>query len=88
MIDLIKLDQAIVPHALRHVMVVGVGWLGYGIALYLRGDALSGSPVLGTPTIAVSIASALLLAVGGWLGGRLVYTFGANVEGRRPSASL
>ena len=83
MIDLIKLDEAVVPHAVRHMSVVGLAWLGYGIALYLRRDSLSESVAIGTAAVAVSIVSALLLALGGWLGGRLVYTFGAGVESIR-----
>jgi uncharacterized membrane protein len=83
MVDLIRLDQKLVGHATVHMTVVGTAWLGYAIALYLRKDALSGMPPLGTPTVAISIVSAIFLAAGGWLGGRLVYTFGANVEPAR-----
>lgn len=78
--DLIRLEDSLVPHAMRHVAAVGLAWLGYGIALYLRKDSLWASATApGTLAIGVSIASALVLAFGGWLGGRLVYTFGANV---------
>jgi len=83
MVDVIKLDESIMPHAVRHMSVVSLAWLGYGIALYLRRDSLSGNVAIATPTVAVSIVSALLLALGGWLGGRLVYTFGAGVESIR-----
>jgi uncharacterized membrane protein len=83
MVDFARLDEAVVPHALRHMTVVGLAWLGYGIALYLRRDSLSANGVVGTPTIALSIVSAAVLAFGGWLGGRLVYTFGAGVEAVR-----
>jgi len=85
MVDFVKLDQAVVPHAVRHVTAVGLAWLGYAIALYLRKDSLLVAAPLGTATVAISIASALVLAAGGWLGGRLVYSFGAGVakiEGR------
>ena len=82
--DFTKLDQAVVPHALRHMSVVGIAWTGYAIALYLRRDTLSGGVTLGTSSIAISLASALLLSVGGWLGGRLVYTFGAGVSKTGP----
>jgi len=78
-----KLDEAVVPHALRHMAAVGVAWLGYAVALYLRRDALSGADTLGSISLALSLASALLLALGGWLGGRLVYTFGAGVDAVR-----
>jgi uncharacterized membrane protein len=77
--DLTKLDQAIVPHAMQHMAAVGLAWLGYGIALYLRKDSLVAAAPLGFATIAISICSAFVLALGGWLGGRLVYTVGAGV---------
>lgn len=80
MIDLVKLDQAILPHAFRHVTAVGLAWLGYAVALYFRKDSLFGNAPLGAATIAVSVGSGLVLALGGWLGGRLVYTFGAGVS--------
>lgn len=83
MVDFAKLDEAVVPHAVRHMTVVGLAWLGYGIALYLRRDSLSANGVVGTPALVLSIVSALVLALGGWLGGRLVYTFGAGVEAVR-----
>jgi len=83
MVDVIKLDESIMPHAVRHMSVVSLAWLGYAIALYLRQDSLSGNVAIGTPAVAISIVSALLLALGGWLGGRLVYTFGAGVEAVR-----
>lgn len=81
MADLIRLDQEIVPHAMRHASVVGLAWVGYGIALYLRKEALAAgtTTALSAGAIGASLASALMLAVGGWLGGRLVYTFGSNV---------
>lgn len=83
MIDFVRLDQAVVPHAMRHMAAVGIAWLGYGVALYLRRDSLAASATLATPAIIVSIVSGLFLAFGGWLGGRLVYTFGAGVNAVR-----
>ena len=78
--DFTRLEEAVVPHALRHMSVVSVAWTGYAIALYLRRDALSGGVTLGSATVALSLLSALFLSLGGWLGGRLVYTFGAGVS--------
>ena len=78
--DFTKLETAVVPHALRHMMVMGIAWLGYAIALYLRRDTLTGGTSLSTLSQALSVASALLLLLGGFLGGRLVYTFGAGVS--------
>ena len=84
LLDFTKLEAAVVPHAVRHMTVMGIAWLGYAIALYLRRDAFSGGVTIGSASIALSLASALLLSVGGWLGGRLVYTFGAGVSKTRP----
>ena len=81
LVDFSRLEQSVVPHALRHMAAVGTAWLGYSIALYLRKDVLLlGGSELGTSSIAVSLVSASLLSLGGWLGGRLVYTFGAGVR--------
>jgi len=85
MADLIKLDQKLVPQVMVHASFVSVAWLGYGIALYLRKDRLAASGTLSGQANAASLVRALLLAFGGWLGGRLVYTFGANVEPSRAS---
>jgi uncharacterized membrane protein len=83
MADLVRLDEELVPHAMRHVAVVGTAWLGYAIALYLRKETLwASSAEPGSASVALSIVSALALGFGGWLGGRLVYTFGANVAKR------
>ena len=79
MFDLTKLDEAIVPHAMQHMAAVGLAWLGYAIALYLRKDSLTAAAALKSASVALSICSALVLALGGWLGGRLVYSFGAGV---------
>ena len=84
LLDFTKLEAAVVPHAVRHMTVMGIAWLGYAIALYLRRDAFSGGATIGSASIALSLASALLLSVGGWLGGRLVYTFGAGVSKTGP----
>ena len=85
MVDLLRLDQKLIGHATVHMIVVGAAWIGYAVAFYLRKDALSGMPPLRPSTIAVSVLSSIVLAAGGWLGGRLVYTFGANVEPARSS---
>jgi uncharacterized membrane protein len=80
MTDFTKLEEAVIPYALQHMGAVALAWLGYATALYLRRDILTGGSELGTASIAISLVSALVLAAGGWLGGRLVYTFGANVR--------
>ena len=79
MLDFTRLDEAVVPHALRHMATVGIAWLGYGVALYLRRDVFSGGTEVSSASVAISLVSAFVLALGGFLGGRLVYTFGAGV---------
>src|SRR5262245_11498575 len=71
LVDFSRLDQAVVPHALRHIGTVGIAWLGYAVALYFRRDSLQGPAAISTASLTLSIISALLLALGGWLGGRL-----------------
>jgi uncharacterized membrane protein len=83
LIDFTRLEPGVVPHALRHMAAVGTAWLGYAIALYFRRDALAGGTELSIASVAFSIASALALSLGGWLGGRLVYKFGAGVDAVR-----
>jgi uncharacterized membrane protein len=65
------------------MMVLGLAWLGYGIALYLRRESLWDNATIEVPAVVVGLVSGLLLAFGGWLGGRLVYNFGAGVAARR-----
>ncbi len=62
--------------------VMGLAWLGYALALYLRRDVFSGGAAVGMASVWASLISAALLALGGWLGGRLVYTFGAGVSNK------
>lgn len=81
--DLTRLKPDVVPHATRHMTAVGLAWLGYAVALYLRRDVFSGGTTVALPSFWASLVSAALLALGGWLGGRLVYTFGAGVSNTR-----
>jgi len=76
--DFSRLSDAQVPHALRHMAAVGAAWLGYAAALYLRRDVLAGADDVSTASIATSIGSAVVLGLGGWLGGELVYRYGAG----------
>lgn len=76
--DFSRLNDAQVPHALRHMAVVSAAWLGYAAALYLRRDVLAGAGDVSQASIATSIGSAVILGLGGWLGGELVYRYGAG----------
>jgi uncharacterized membrane protein len=86
MVDFTRIDDTVVPHALRHMAVVGLAWLGYAISLYLRRDSFSASVTAGVPSIMLSVVSACVLALGGWLGGKLVYSFAAGVAKPTKSA--
>jgi uncharacterized membrane protein len=76
--DFGKLDEAVVPHALRHMSAMALAWLGYAVALYLRRDGLTAAAEPSATSLAMSVASALVLGLGGWLGGELVYRYGAG----------
>jgi uncharacterized membrane protein len=76
--DFSRLTDAQVPHALRHMAAVGAAWLGYAAGLCFRRGALPGGGGPSTASLATSIASALVLGLGGWLGGELVYRYGAG----------
>jgi uncharacterized membrane protein len=82
--DFTRLEATVVPHALRHMAVMAVAWLGYAVALYLRRNVFSGATEIGNATVALSVVSALLLSLGGFLGGQLVYKFGAGVRKAQP----
>ena len=76
--DFSRLNEALVPKAMRHMGVMAVAWLGYAIALYLRRDVLSGPAEPSAASIAIAIVCSLVLGLGGWLGGDLVYRYGAG----------
>lgn len=80
--DFARLEAALVPRALRHMAAVSLAWLGYGVALYLRRDAFVGVAAAPDASMAVGLASAAVLVLGGWLGGELVYRYGAGRIGR------
>jgi uncharacterized membrane protein len=80
--DFARLDETIVPHALRHMATVGLAWLGYAVALYLRRAALTGAAEPSGASIAVCLASGAVLGLGGWLGGELVYHYAAGRIGK------
>jgi uncharacterized membrane protein len=76
--DYAKLDEAVLPLALRHMGAMTLAWLGYAVALYLRRDGLIATAEPSTLSLAASNASAVVLGLGGWLGGELVYRYGAG----------
>jgi uncharacterized membrane protein len=76
--DFRRLTADQVPHALRHMGTVAVAVIGYAAALYLRRESLSGAVEPPMASSGVALASALVLSLGGWLGGELVYRYGAG----------
>jgi uncharacterized membrane protein len=76
--DFRRLNDRQVSHALRHMGTVAVAWIGYAIALYLRRDVLAGGAEPPLASVVVAVVSAAILGVGGWLGGELVYRYGAG----------
>lgn len=76
--DFRKLDEVQAAHAVRHMGAVATAWLGYGVALYLRREGLSASVAPSLASVAVSAGSGAVLVLGGWLGGELVYRYGAG----------
>ncbi len=76
--DLRLLDDAQATHASRHMLVMAAAWLGFAVALYLRRNVLATGAEPPTASVVLALASAAVLAVGGWLGGELVYRHGAG----------
>jgi uncharacterized membrane protein len=79
------LDFASVPRghpardtAIAHLMAMGTAWLSFLASAALRG--LPGQEAPPAAAILAGIAGFLAMAVGGWLGGRLVYRFGVGVN--------
>lgn len=82
------LDYGAIPHrhparetAVRHMMAMGMAWLLFLTSLALRGASPGEAPP-GWATAAAASGFAAM-ALGGWLGGRLVYHYGVGVEAKR-----
>jgi uncharacterized membrane protein len=71
--------------AISHMTAMAAAWFCFMLALV---TATAAGASLDKPTAQLAGAGGalvgfLLLSVGGWLGGRLVYEFGIGVTGRR-----
>ena len=78
MVDLAKLNGAAQRIAGFHIAAIGLSWIAYCIALYLRLEVFTAS---GHPPLASIISSffgAAFLMAGGWFGGVMVYRYGAG----------
>lgn len=77
-VDEIVAKTALIERIIVHAVVMAGATSLYTMALLLRID----SGVLGPPTLWASLCSGLgfvVLAIGGWFGGDLVYVHGVNV---------
>lgn len=68
--------------ATLHMMIMASAWILFLLALVLPlAPALDGNAAKLIAS-ASAVVGFLLMSVGGWLGGRLVYTFGIGVKSR------
>lgn len=66
--------------AVAHMLVISTAWLSFLASLGLRGLPDGATP----PLVAIVAAGVgfVAMAIGGWLGGRLVYRFAVGLEAR------
>jgi len=70
--------------ATRHMLVMGTAWVCFLFALLLPISA-GGGMAPATARLAAALSAGggfVLMGLGGWLGGRLVYEFGVGVRNR------
>lgn len=79
-LELTRLAEEAQPAAQRHMMAMGLAWICYLGALMSR--LKDGAPVAEPAALPVALSAIafVLLLVGGWLGGDLVYRHGAGRE--------
>jgi len=81
-LDLIALERKEMEDAaLWHMGLMASCWFLYLISLYAR-HGWTGPPVYEAWAVGLQYAGAACLSVGGWLGGHLVYSLGAGVDGK------
>ena len=68
-----------------HLMIMATVWVCFLIALMLPLSIGLDQATARLAAVACAVAGFLLMAVGGWLGGRLVYEFGIAVKNRTKS---
>lgn len=78
--ELTRVAEEAQAAAQRHMMTMGLAWTLYLGALMSRLDA--GTPIAQPAVLPVALSAAgfVLLLVGGWLGGDLVYRHGVGRE--------
>ena len=65
-----------------HMMIMATVWVCFLVALMLPMSTELDHAMARVAAIACAVAGFLLMGVGGWLGGRLVYEFGIAVKGQ------
>lgn len=68
--------------AVRHMLWMGTAWFLFVISLAARGNLGSGPPPLWA--IAAAMVGFAVMAVGGWMGGQLVYRYWVGVSTSSP----
>lgn len=77
--DLAGLDENTEALGNRHMLVMALAWLAYLGALVTRLHAMPDNGVTPISAWCCSFAGMILLGIGGWLGGQLVYRHGSGV---------
>lgn len=85
LIDLKKIDEkSVAMRAVnRHMYLIGTAWTLYLLSLLIR---MNGTTFIQPNSVAIglSVIGFLLLCVGGWFGGELVYKHGIGVVAEAP----
>jgi len=71
--------------AVWHMMIMATVWTCFLFALLLSTSTRLDHATTQLAAVACAVAGFLLMSVGGWLGGRLVYEFGIAVKDRSKS---
>ncbi len=85
LMELGKIDQQspAMKVANQHMMLMMASWSFYAVSLFLRLDGTHlGQP--GMVAVAMSVAGLIVLCIGGWLGGKLVYEYGVGTRSSQP----
>lgn len=84
LVELRSIDNrsAAMKVAARHMMVMATAWVCFLVALLLPILPDLDRPAAQYAAAAAAAAGFLLMAIGGWLGGQLVYSYGVGVKQR------
>ena len=77
-LEFAKLEEPLVTPGSRHMMLMSIAWICYLIALFSRTQHLMPTPAISFTSYTFSALGFLSIMWGGWLGGQLVYRYGAG----------